>query len=805
MSGKAFSRGGRVRTITGMRGGLGRTLLSAFLLLTIVPLAVIGFLAVNWTRRDLRQEVATRLIAVARLKEAEIEAWTASLTVRLAALADDPANRRIFLAFLSSDPLSDEIRSLGERTLEVARDASVFEEIGLLDVYGQVRVGTDLQRLAPFAHLTPSPVPSCLTGPLTDRPAVMMWRAVQDDMGNVRGYLIGLPNLQALDSIMAQPADLGETGEVYLAGSECIPLTSVRFAAGWPLEPSAFRTSAVEAALSGQSAVDLYTGYHGEPVIGAYRWLPSLSAALIAEQTQREAFARDDALATLLIGATLAVALFTTLLSAVITRRLIHPIVQLTLSAVKIAGGNLQQMVPVDRRDEIGVLAQAFNVMTAELRSLYFNLEQKVAERTRQLREANQRLRYQAMQLDVSAEMGRAITSVLDLDELLQKVVKLIRSSYRLLRVDIYLLGESGRHVVRQARSGWDGSQVSYTDSQILDHDSLIGQASEDGRPHVDDVRTSLAIPLRAGQRVVGVLKLQAYQNDEISEADVSALQSLADQVSVAIQNAQTYAVERDTVERLHRLAQTRAQSLGSMSRELATSLNSIIGFSRLILKGVDGPLTEQQRSDVSVINRSGQHLLGLLDDILELVDLESSEKPLERMPVELCEVMAHVLNRVSTVAEDRSIALHFECPANLPSLQADGVRLGQVLTHLISSVLETAEGDAVMVGARLGDASGRQVMVSVTSDLEVPCLNGLEDIKGCMEDLSDNGIGWDGTESSIKLMLSRRIIELHGGHLWVGGPPSRQVTFVFTLPVAEGCSLVDAESKIGEQAEGKR
>jgi signal transduction histidine kinase len=359
--------------------------------------------------------------------------------------------------------------------------------------------------------------------------------------------------------------------------------------------------------------------------------------------------------------------------------------------------------------------------------------------------------------------------------------------------------------VVRQARSGWDGSQVSYTDSQILDHDSLIGQASEDGRPHVDDVRTNLAIPLRAGQRVIGVLKLQAYQNDEISEADVSALQSLADQVSVAIQNAQTYAVERDTVERLHRLAQTRAQSLGSMSRELATSLNSIIGFSRLILKGVDGPLTEQQRSDVSVINRSGQHLLGLLDDILELIDLESSEKPLEKTSVELCEVMAHVLDKVSTVAEDRSIALHFECPANLPSLQADGVRLCQVLTHLISSVLETAEGDVVMVGARLGDASGHQVMVSVTSDLEVPCLDGLEGIEGCVEDLSDNGIGWDGTESSIRLMLSKRIIELHGGHLWVGGTPSRQVTFVFTLPIAEGCSLVGADSRIGEQAEGIR
>ena len=780
-----------------MRGGLGRTLLSAFLLLTIVPLAAISFLAVNWARRDLRQEVSAKLATVAQRKETEIEAWTASLTIQLDMLADSPANRQLFLAFLSADTLSTGMESLVKQTLEAARKVGTFEEIGLRDMSGRLLVATDAQRLAPLVYMSPSLAPVRLTDLIAGQ-SVVVWHAVQDDRGDAQGYLVGLVGLRALDAIMAQGTGLGETGETYLIGPELTPLTLTRFVADNDRASDVFLTEGVEAALSEQEGVELYSGYYGEPVIGVYRWLPSLQAALIAEQTQREAFARDDALATLLIAASLAVALLTTLLAAVITRQLSRPIVQLTLTAVKIAGGDLEQSVLVKRRDEIGILAQAFNVMTAELRSLYQDLERKVAERTQQLREANQRLRYQTMQLAVSAEVGRTVTSILDLDELLQKVVELIRNSYRLLRVSIFLLDESGRHVVRQAHSGWDGSRTGLTDLQVVHRDSLLGRAVADSRPHSDDLRTNLAIPLRAGQGVIGILRLRAYQNDEISGADIGALQSLADQISVAIQNAQTYAVERNTVERLHRLDQIRSQSLGNMSRELATSLNSILGFSRLILKGVDGPLTEQQRSDVSAINRSGQHLLGLLDDILELIDLESSDHPLEQAPVELAQIVSHVIGEVASLAEGKSVALHTQCSANLPLLQADGARLGQVLTHLVSSAVETAEGSAVTVEAKVAGKDGSEVMVSVGSGSDVPWFGGDVDMEG----LSDDSIVWDGTESGIKLMLSKRIIELHGGRLWLGDGLSQPARFVFTLPVVGADSPSSANGCVREQVE---
>lgn len=788
---------GQVRTITGTRGGLGRTLLSAFLLLTIVPLVIISFLAVSWARHDLQQEVDV----VAQLKETEIEAWTKSLTLQLDALADDPDNWRIFLASLSVDSPIAKAKSIVEQTLEAARNVGVFQEMGLLDMDGRVLVATGVQQLIHFTHGIPFFPFSRFTDPVTGQSVIVVWRTIQDDRGSPRGYLIGVTDLSALNAIMTRQTKLGETSETYLVSLEAVPLTDLRFAAASGiLDSDGLHTRAVEAALSGREGVERYLGYYGEPVLGAYRWLPSLQAALIVEQAEREAFTRDDGLVTLLIGATLTVALFTTLLAAIITRQLSRPIVQLTLSAVKIAGGDLEQKVPVERRDEIGILAQAFNVMTVELRSLYHDLEQKVAERTHQLQEANQRLRYQAMQLALSAEVGRAITFILDLDQLLQRVVELIRNSYRLLRVTIYLLDERGLNIVQQARSSWDGSRVSSGGTHTIHRESLVKQAVADGQSHLDDLCANVAIPLRIGQRVIGVLKLRAYQGDEFSEDDISALQSLADQISVAIQNARTYAVEKSTVERLRRLDQIRTQSLSSMSRELATSLNSILGFSRLILKGVDGPLTDQQRSDVGVINRSGQHLLGLLDDILELIDLESGSHPLEQTWVELGQIVTNVIDEATPMAEDKSIALRFECPANLPLLQADSARLRQVLTHLVYNAIETAEGGAVTVGARLARNGRDEIVVSVASGTDTPWAGGVE---RASNGLSDKDTAWDGTGSNIKLILSKRIIELHGGHLWVGGGPSRSAAFAFTLPVTRTASHSRTDSQASGQTEG--
>ena len=149
------------------------------------------------------------------------------------------------------------------------------------------------------------------------------------------------------------------------------------------------------------------------------RWLPELELGILAEQPQERVVARGDAATALIVGATLAVALLTAAIAAVVTRRITRPIVQLTATASWMARGDLSRRVEVARRDEIGLLAGAFNHMAAELQILYANLEARVAERTAQLAAANEQARYHARQLAISAQVAGVASSIRDLPALL--------------------------------------------------------------------------------------------------------------------------------------------------------------------------------------------------------------------------------------------------------------------------------------------------------------------------------------------------------------------------------------------------
>ena len=148
-------------------------------------------------------------------------------------------------------------------------------------------------------------------------------------------------------------------------------------------------------------------------------------------------------------------------------------------------------------------------------------------------------------------------------------------------------------------------------------------------KPTLLDTRSQVAIPLRIGARTVGVIDIQSEQTYAFTEDDISVLQSLADQVAVAIDNARSYELSQQLIKDLREVDQLKSQFLANMSHELRTPLNSIIGFSRVILKGIDGPITDIQQQDLTAIYNSGQHLLGLINDILDLARIEAGKMEL--------------------------------------------------------------------------------------------------------------------------------------------------------------------------------
>jgi GAF domain-containing protein/CHASE3 domain sensor protein len=259
-------------------------------------------------------------------------------------------------------------------------------------------------------------------------------------------------------------------------------------------------------------------------------------------------------------------------LSIFISRSIIVPIGQLVETTQRIAGGDLAARAKVGTSDEIGTLAGTFNAMAAQLQEVVGTLEQRVAERTQGLKTA--------------AEVARATTSVLDPDQLLRQVVDLARERFNLYYVGLFLLDKERKFAVLRAGTGEAGQQMLVHGHKLeVGGDSMIGQcvARSEARialdvgeesahfdnPFLPETRSEMALPLRSRGRVIGAMTVQSMQEAAFDEADVAVMQTLADQVAVAIDNAQLFA---ETQAALQEMEATQRRYLGQAWSEYARS-----------------------------------------------------------------------------------------------------------------------------------------------------------------------------------------------------------------------------------------
>jgi signal transduction histidine kinase len=219
------------------------------------------------------------------------------------------------------------------------------------------------------------------------------------------------------------------------------------------------------------------------------------------------------------------------------------------------------------------------------------------------------------------------------------------------------------------------------------------------------------------------------------------------------------------------------------MSHELRTPLNAIIGFSAVLAEGLHGSLTAKQRRHIGHIHSSGQHLLAVINDILDLSKVEAGKLALTLQAVHVGEVVQDSLTLVEGEAAVKGLRLASAVPTDLPPALADPVRLKQILSNLLSNAVKfTPEAGAVTVGAR-ADEEGLAVWVQDTGVGIAP-----EDQERVFREFEqvDNSLGRQHQGDGLGLALTRRLVELHGGRIRVESAPGRGSTFTFTLPAAE-------------------
>jgi GAF domain-containing protein len=231
------------------------------------------------------------------------------------------------------------------------------------------------------------------------------------------------------------------------------------------------------------------------------------------------------------------------------------PLLGLTQTATQILDGNLSAQAKITSSDETGTLAQAFNAVTAQLGETLAGLERTVDERTAELSVASQSNERRAKQFQSIAHVARTISSTLDLDSLLTQITTVINREFGFYHVGVFLIDTAREYAVLSAANSEGGQTMLARGHRLkVGEKGLVGFVSSTGRPRValdtgadavffnnpdlPDTRSEIALPLRAGETTIGVLDVQSTEQNAFSQEDIDILSTLADQVSVAIQNA---------------------------------------------------------------------------------------------------------------------------------------------------------------------------------------------------------------------------------------------------------------------------
>jgi signal transduction histidine kinase len=295
--------------------------------------------------------------------------------------------------------------------------------------------------------------------------------------------------------------------------------------------------------------------------------------------------------------------------------------------------------------------------------------------------------------------------------------------------------------------------------------------------------RSLLAVPLVREDHLIGGLTVFRKTPGQFAREVVDLLRTFATQSALAIQNARLFREIEDKSRQLEAASQHKSEFLANMSHELRTPLNAIIGFSEVLTERMFGELNEKQDEYLKDIYASGQHLLSLINDILDLSKIEAGRMELELGEFHLPQAIDNALVLVRERALRRGITLAQAIDPALSEIRGDERKVKQVLLNLLSNAIKfTPEGGRIELRAK--EASGVvEISVSDTGVGIAP-----EDQGAIFEEFRQVGTTAKKVEGTgLGLTLSRKFVELHGGRIWVESQVEAGSTFTFTLPAGRG------------------
>lgn len=503
-----------------------------------------------------------------------------------------------------------------------------------------------------------------------------------------------------------------------------------------------------------------------------------LNWSIISHQNEAEALQAVEASlqATAVTG--LAALLLTGLLAIFLARLMSRPVERLTAVMQQVIAGDMNARADESRGDEFGTLAHTFNQMTSQLNQTMTAVTQRT------------------QMLQTSADVARAASASLNLNETLSTTVEHLVSQFEFYHASVFLVEpKSGIATLKASTSEALKAEEHHLD---INGRSLVGYAIRNRKPTVVQdteksadhyknpslplTRSEATFPLIVGDDVLGVLDVQSKTLHAFDPEMTTHLQTLADQVAVAVQHAQLYEEQKKIAAHYAEVDQMKNEFIANMSHELRTPLNSIIGFTTIILNGIDGPLNKQQEEDLRLVASSGRHLLSIINNLLDLSRIGAGKLDLHYETVNLNEIIDDVISITTALIQNDRITLRQFVPADLPVIEADTTRVRQILLNILANAAKfTLEGGIIVTADH--DAETVTIQVNDTG-IGIPH----DKLGTIFEEFtqadSSQTRSFEGT--GLGLPITKNLVEMHHGQLWVESTVGIGSTFYVKLPIQQ-------------------
>jgi GAF domain-containing protein len=404
-------------------------------------------------------------------------------------------------------------------------------------------------------------------------------------------------------------------------------------------------------------------------------------------------------------------------------------------------------------------------------------------------------------QLTALGEVGRAVSSTLDLETVLTTIVSRAVQFSGLDGGVVFEYDEGAQEFVQRAQAETGGTlAAARRATRIRKGEGVVGRTAITLEPvQVSDItapgayvgpnrenliesgiRAIVAVPMVREDQLIGCLGVTRERPGEFPAETIELLRTFATQSALAIQNARLFHEIADKSRQLEAASRHKSEFLANMSHELRTPLNAVIGFSEVLLQRMFGELNDKQDEYLKDIYASGQHLLSLINDILDLSKIEAGRMELAPAPFHLPSALENAVTLVKERAGRHGIALQLDVDPALGEVAGDERKIKQVLLNLLSNAVKfTPDGGRISLKAGRADGAV-EISVADTGIGIAP-----DDQAAIFEEFRQVGSDERRREGTgLGLTLAKKFVELHGGRIWVESELGRGSTFKFTLPV---------------------